>query len=138
MPDKKSREAILKIALRKWSLAKDVDLNFLAAILGDFSSADIVQICRKACASAVRELVENEQFNLTLNSTNEMRRDHFEKVFKSFSRCFPSLDVDTAKYEMFSRKWQSSYSSVVSFPTPDIAQNMNERGKKFQTIIFFP
>ncbi|CAF4312154.1 unnamed protein product, partial [Rotaria sordida] len=60
LPDDKSRMAILKAALRKSPIAKDVDMNLLASVTKGFSGADLTEICQRACKLAIRESIEKE------------------------------------------------------------------------------
>ncbi|CAF4714623.1 unnamed protein product, partial [Rotaria socialis] len=52
LPDDKSRVSILKSALRKSPVARDVDLQLLAKVTKDFSGADLTEICQVACELA--------------------------------------------------------------------------------------
>lgn len=45
LPDEPSRASILKAALRKSPIAKNVDFNFIARITDGFSGADMSEIC---------------------------------------------------------------------------------------------
>ena len=51
---------ILKSALRKSPLAKDVSLDELAQATPKFSGADLTEICQRACKYAIRESIERE------------------------------------------------------------------------------
>ncbi|MEM3400019.1 MAG: CDC48 family AAA ATPase [Candidatus Micrarchaeia archaeon] len=55
MPDKKSREEILKVHTKKMPLASDVDFNFLVDKTHGFTGADIAALCREAGMFAIRE-----------------------------------------------------------------------------------
>lgn len=57
LPDFESREAILKAALNKSPLAKDVDLKYLAQKTDGFSGADLTEICQRAVKTAIRESI---------------------------------------------------------------------------------
>lgn len=119
LPDEKSRINILKAALRKSPIAKDVDLNFLAKMAHGFSGADLTEICQRACKLAIRESIEKDiqkekdraKSQDTVMETDEdpvpeIRRDHFEEAMK-FARRSVS-DNDIRKYEMFSQTLQQS------------------------------
>src|SRR5215813_8760805 len=60
LPDEKSRVAILKAALRKSPVAKDVDMTYLANVTKGFSGADLTEICQRACKLAIRESIEKD------------------------------------------------------------------------------
>jgi len=134
LPDEKSRINILKAALRKSPIAKDVDINFLAKITQGFSGADLTEICQRACKLAIRESIEKDiqkererSKNPNANVDSEMetdddpvpeiRRDHFEEAMK-FARRSVS-DNDIRKYDMFSQTLQQSrgFGGNVRFPT---------------------
>jgi transitional endoplasmic reticulum ATPase len=120
LPDEKSRMNILKAALRKSPIAKDVDLTFLAKSTHGFSGADLTEICQRACKLAIRESIDKEIQRDRERANNpsvdametdedpvpEIRRDHFEEAMK-FARRSVS-DNDIRKYEMFSQTLQQS------------------------------
>merc|ERR1712000_680519 len=58
LPDLGSRMAILKAALRKSPVAKDVNLDFLAQHTHGFSGADLTEICQRAVKLAIRESID--------------------------------------------------------------------------------
>jgi transitional endoplasmic reticulum ATPase len=135
LPDEKSREAILKSALRKSPVAKDVDLEHLANVTNGFSGADLTEICQRACKLAIRESIEKEiqreranqqQAGTSMEADEvdpvpEIRRDHFVEAMK-FARRSVS-DNDIRKYEMFSQTLQQSrgFGSQFRFPEPAAA-----------------
>jgi transitional endoplasmic reticulum ATPase len=117
LPDHASRLDILKSALRKSPLAKDVDLEELAKATSKFSGADLTEICQRACKFAIRESIEKsirmqrereargeEAMEEDIDPVPEITRDHFEESMK-FARRSVS-DADIRKYEMFSQKLQ--------------------------------
>ncbi len=120
LPDEKSRVAILKAALRKSPLAKDVDVSFLAKSTHGFSGADLTEICQRACKLAIRESIEKDIQRERQRAKEpeaamdteyddpvpEIRRDHFEEAMK-FARRSVS-DNDIRKYEMFAQTLQQS------------------------------
>ncbi|CAF0823596.1 unnamed protein product [Adineta steineri] len=143
LPDEKSRMAILKSALRKSPVAKDVDMNLLANITKGFSGADLTEICQRACKLAIRESIEKEinrekerqrqgQTAMDADETDpvpEIRRDHFEEAMK-FARRSVS-DNDIRKYEMFSQTLQQSRGFGSQFRFPEGQQQPsqgNDRG----------
>lgn len=126
LPDEPSRLSILKAALRKSPIAKDVDIEFLARETKGFSGADLTEICQRACKLAIRENIEKdlarERAREEARATNpdamvegeegeedlvpEIRRDHFEQAMR-FARRSVS-DNDIRKYEMFAQTLQQS------------------------------
>merc|ERR1719498_1126912 len=58
MPDPESRKSILKAALRKSPVSKDVPLDYLAEKMDKFSGADITEVCQRAAKYAIRESIE--------------------------------------------------------------------------------
>ncbi|CAF0906938.1 unnamed protein product [Adineta ricciae] len=120
LPDEKSRFAILRAALRKSPIAKDVDLNTLSRVTNGFSGADLTEICQRACKLAIRESIEKDIARqkdrqrrglaaMDADETDlvpEIRRDHFEEAMK-FARRSVS-DNDIRKYEMFAQTLQQS------------------------------
>ena len=119
LPDEKSRSAILKAALRKSPIAKDVDLAFLSRTTHGFSGADLTEICQRACKLAIRESIEKDIVRERQRAQNpdatmdtdedpvpEITRAHFEEAMK-FARRSVS-DNDIRKYEMFAQTLQQS------------------------------
>ncbi len=65
-PDKKGREAILKVHLRKIRVAEDVDSEKIAALTTGFSGADLANLVNEAALLAARrkaEAVTMDDFN---------------------------------------------------------------------------
>lgn len=138
LPDDKSRMAILKSALRKSPVAKDVDLNLLAGVTKGFSGADLTEICQRACKLAIRESIEKEIHREKDRQRNaqtamdsdepdpvpEIRRDHFEEAMK-FARRSVS-DNDIRKYEMFAQTLQQSRGFGTQFRFPDQQQQPSQ------------
>lgn len=134
LPDDKSRLAILKAALRKSPIAKDVDLNHLATVTKGFSGADLTEICQRACKMAIRESIEKEiqrtrelerrgqtaMDDDQVDPVPEIRRDHFVEAMK-FARRSVS-DNDIRKYEMFAQTLQQSRGFGSQFRFPDTPQ----------------
>lgn len=60
LPDEPSRFAVLKAALKKSPLSKDISLELLAKVTNGFSGADLTEICQRACKLAIRESIEKE------------------------------------------------------------------------------
>merc|ERR1712110_695821 len=121
LPDDESRRSILKANLRKTPIAKDVDLDFLAANTKDFSGADLTEICQRACKLAIRESIakdiEREKARLQNpgmadqmddddDPVPEITRAHFEESMR-FARRSVSKD-DIKKYQLFKTTLQQS------------------------------
>jgi len=138
LPDDKSRMAILRAALRKSPIAKDVDMNLLASVTKGFSGADLTEICQRACKLAIRESIEKEINREKERQRNgqtamdsdepdpvpEIRRDHFEEAMK-FARRSVS-DNDIRKYEMFAQTLQQSRGFGSQFRFPDQQQQPSQ------------
>jgi len=126
--------AILKSALRKSPVAKDVDMDLLANVTKGFSGADLTEICQRACKLAIRESIEKDinrekerqrsgQAAMDADEQDlvpEIRRDHFEEAMK-FARRSVS-DNDIRKYEMFAQTLQQSRGFGTQFRFPDEQQ----------------
>lgn len=145
LPDEQSRLAILKAALRKSPVAKDVDLPLLAKTTHGFSGADLTEICQRACKFAIRDAiefelrqekerreaggygedtvmedVEAEEFD----PVPEIIKRHFEEAMK-FARRSVS-DQDIRRYEMFAQNMQQSRGfGSFKFPEGGVAGNSN-------------
>jgi len=130
LPDEKSRLAVLKSALRKSPIAKDVDLDHLAKVTPGFSGADLTEICQRACKFAIRENIEKEiqrekarkergepmETDEDIDLVPEIRRDHFEEAMQ-FARRSVS-DNDIRRYEMFAQTLQQSRGLGTNFRFP--------------------
>ncbi|VDP23200.1 unnamed protein product [Soboliphyme baturini] len=133
LPDEKSRVQILKAALRKTPIAKDVDLSYLAKMTHGFSGADLTEICQRACKLAIRENIEKEIWHEKerqqraakgeelmeeecYDPVPEIRRDHFEEAMR-FARRSVS-DNDIRKYEMFAQTLQQQRGFGTNFRFP--------------------
>ncbi len=77
-PDKKAREEIFKVHLKKVPMAKDVDVKKLAELTEGYSGADIQAVVREAAMNALRESKQ----------AKEVKWKHFEKALKEIR---PSL-----------------------------------------------
>jgi transitional endoplasmic reticulum ATPase len=133
LPDLPSRIAILKAALRKSPVAKDVDVEFIGKKTAGFSGADLTEICQRAVKLAIRESIEKDIEREKANKEKsekgeaiadteenlvpEIRKDHFEEAMK-FARRSVS-DNDIRKYEMFSQTLQQSKGALNNFKFPD-------------------
>jgi transitional endoplasmic reticulum ATPase len=136
LPDLASRMAILKAALRKSPVAKDVNLDFLAQHTHGFSGADLTEICQRAVKLAIRESIdvvyqrkrEREENGAESMETEveeedpvpEITRAHFEEAMK-FARRSVS-DNDIRKYEMFAQTLVQSRGIGNNFKFPEQSQ----------------
>merc|ERR1712054_513673 len=83
MPDVESRKGILRSALRKSPVAKDVPLDYLAESMDKFSGADITEICQRAAKYAIRESIEADgreyiEDENEFDEVPEITKKHFE------------------------------------------------------------
>jgi len=86
VPDKKGRLEILQIHVRGMPLAKDVDLEKIAAITHGFVGADIAALCREAAMHALRRAlphVDLESGTIPPEVLNSLEVTHadFEAAF---------------------------------------------------------
>ncbi|MDH7477466.1 MAG: CDC48 family AAA ATPase, partial [Candidatus Bathyarchaeota archaeon] len=84
-PDEKTRLQIFKIHTRNMPLAKDVNLEQLAAITKNYSGADIEALCREAAMHALRRDVNAKEVTLA----------DFQEAMK---RIGPSITPDMEKW----------------------------------------
>ena len=61
LPDKPSRESILRANLRKSKVAPNVSLSFVAQLTEGFSGADLTEVCQRAAKAAIRQSIEAEE-----------------------------------------------------------------------------
>jgi len=136
LPDLLSRLAILKAALRKSPVAKEVNMEFLAQHTQGFSGADLTEICQRAVKLAIRESIdtvyqrkkEREENGAESMETEveeedpvpEITRTHFEEAMK-FARRSVS-DNDIRKYEMFAQTLVQSRGIGNNFKFPEQSQ----------------
>jgi len=131
LPDLGSRVNILKAALKKSPVAKDVDLNYLAQHTDGYSGADLTEICQRAVKLAIRETIEKDiqwkKENPDMEDTEhpdlvpEITREHFIESMK-FARKSVSPN-DIRKYEMFAQTLQQSRGlSGSDFKFPESSQ----------------
>ncbi|CAF0779803.1 unnamed protein product [Adineta steineri] len=143
LPDETARYAILKIALRKCSLAKDVDIKLLATVLCGGSSASIIEICRRAVKAAIHQLTENEQKMEQSKQNNDsnvtdliIKREHFEQAMAYYPRCCEALNTDIRKYEIFAHMLQS-YKYGLPLGNFKFPENINNNGDASQGSITY-
>jgi len=73
LPDRKTREEILKIHTKHKPLASNVDLNRLAEETEGRTGSDIEFICRKASMFAVREYIEHNSVEEGIRANGELK-----------------------------------------------------------------
>jgi len=142
LPDHKSRVAILKAALKKSPLAKDIDLEFLAKSTHGFSGADLTGICQTAVRLAIREDIEksiehekqqegkDEMDTEQAEFVSAITRHHFEEAMKGARRSV--TDNDIRKYEMFAQTLQQSRGFGNNFKFPgEASAGTTEGGAQF-------
>lgn len=131
--DEPSRLQILKSALRKSPIGKDVDLNYMAKVTPGFSGADLTEICQRASKLAIRESIDSDirrerARKEAAERGEEMMEDeedpvpyitkaHFEEAMK-FARRSVS-DNDIRKYEMFAQNLQQRLGMGSNFKFPE-------------------
>ncbi|CAF1543552.1 unnamed protein product [Rotaria sordida] len=116
--------AILKAALRKSAVAKDVDMAYVASLTIDFSGADLTKICQRAFILATKESIgkKRQLIHPTTMASGEpqpvpeIHRDHFEGAME-FARRSGS-DKDISKYEMFAQTLEQSRGFATQFHFP--------------------
>ncbi len=92
LPDLPARLRIVELGLKGRPLAPDVDMGALAERLEGYSGADIVNVCRKACAIPFLEAVEQ-------GVERDVTRQDFEEVLAEVQ---PSVSAkDLKKFEAF-------------------------------------
>ncbi|EJD07519.1 AAA ATPase [Fomitiporia mediterranea MF3/22] len=132
LPDEAGRLDILRAALRKSPVAKDVDLTYLAKSTHGFSGADLTEICQRAAKLAIRQSIEEDIRRAREKKESgdgdmedveeadpvpEITREHFEEAMKYARRSVS--DQDIRRYEMFAQNLQQSRSFGTSFRFPE-------------------
>jgi transitional endoplasmic reticulum ATPase len=115
LPDLKSRVAIFKACLKKTPIAKDVDVNSMAAATEGCSGADITNICQRATKFAIRESLDRLHAFRRANpdagpgdvpdDVSEVSRLHFEQC-KDADGKYPR-SVKGSDMEKYRRQQQS-------------------------------
>jgi len=117
LPDFEGRKAIFQTVLRKFPVAPDVDLEFLAKRTEGLNGADITLLCMQAVKAAVKqskmkEITESKEGD----SLPEITRAHFSAV--RFRLCVRSDDV-FRKYEMFMQSLGKTIFPMNNLQSPD-------------------
>ena len=106
-PDKNGRKEILEIYTRGMPLAKDVDLEKLAAITHGFVGADVASLCREAAMASLRSILPEIEFEkeyipykklLQLTVTTDHFREALKLVEPSALREF-LVEIPNVKWE---------------------------------------
>jgi len=130
LPDEASRLSILKSALRKSPVAKDVQLEYLAKHTEGFSGADLTEICQRTVKLAIRESIEadmdrvregneDEDDEEIEDAVPELTRQHFEEAMK-FARRSVSDEV-MRSYDIYQESQQQVKGGLANgfrFPAP--------------------
>lgn len=128
LPDEPSRIAILKAALRKSPVAKDVSLEAIAKATPGFSGADLTEICQRACKLAIRESIEKEYSMKNENSMTDSIDEEFDPVPEITTRHFEEAmrfarrsvsESDIRRYEMFAQTLQQNQTIGSGFKFSD-------------------
>ncbi|KAH8611769.1 Cell division protein 48 (CDC48) N terminal domain [Trypanosoma vivax] len=137
LPDKASRVAILRASFRKSPLAKDVDLNLLAASTHGFSGADLAGICQRACKLAIRDSIAKElqleeakragalNEDEDIDPVPEITRLHVEEAMRGARRSVS--DADIRRYEVFASSLRQS-SAFGNSPLGGVSGDTGETG----------
>merc|ERR1711975_139919 len=118
MPDLLSRLSILKAALRKSPISKDVDLHYIAANTDKYTGADLTEICQRAAKLAIRESISRdmERSRLAAENPDEMADveeddpvpyigpKHFEEAVRASRKSVSEASL--AKYASFAQTLQ--------------------------------
>lgn len=138
LPDKASRVAILKAAMRKSPLAEDIDLDALAAATHGFSGADLSGIAQRACKLAIRESIAKElQFeemkaqgtvamDAEYDVVPQITRAHVEEAMRSARRSVSNEDI--RRYEVFAASQAQSRGGDFKFADADLARAAGGNG----------
>jgi len=89
LPDKEARKKILRIHLKRKPLSKDINLDEISEIIGDFSGADIKALCEEAILLTIRRSVINSEINTdNWDSVRkvEITRNDFMEALEKVSR----------------------------------------------------
>lgn len=130
LPDEKSRAAVLKSALRKSPISKEVNLDHMAKYTPGFSGADLTEICQRSAKLAIRECIEKDlmrererkekgETGMDTDAEDpvpEIRKDHFEEAMRYARRSVS--DADIRRYEMFAQTLQQSRGLGTNFRFP--------------------
>ncbi len=88
LPDKPSRESIIKAVLRKSPVADNVNVTFLADLSDGFTGADLTELCQRATKAAIRESIEadSQRKQLLENEGEDAKMDEGEDPVAKITR----------------------------------------------------
>lgn len=144
MPDLEARKSVLRATLRKSPVAKDVDLDYIAAETEKYSGADLTEICQRAAKLAIREAI-SKQMEREANGEDvdddedmfggvtEISREHFEDAVRLSRRSVD--DRALQRYAQFAQRLQQQRAAIgreaggirnFAFPTGNGGGNQQE------------
>ena len=127
LPDKPSRQSIIKAVLRKSPIAQNISFEFLAELTDGFTGADITELCQRATKAAIRESIEADEQRKVLLKENPdgdaamenqedpvpvITRKHFEEALAAARKSVTAYDLD--KFEQFRKKYDPAYAARVA------------------------
>ncbi len=101
VPNKKSRENILKIHTKNVPLAKDIHIKFLAEKTDGYVGADLESLVREAAMLALRENMEIKQ----------VTKKHFEEAMKKVKPSVSKSDIE--KYKKVEENYLKSAKAAI-------------------------
>uniref|UniRef100_A0A914PYX6 Uncharacterized protein n=1 Tax=Panagrolaimus davidi TaxID=227884 RepID=A0A914PYX6_9BILA len=134
LPDEANREAVLKATLRRTKIDPEINLKLVAKITNGFSSADLSEICTKACKLAIGDRIKNKQAFEKKNEerskkgfvtidndeyhevVTQITKEHFKQAMRSASRSVSEKDVRI--YEIFKTKNSEGCADLKDFDFP--------------------
>ena len=122
LPNLSARLAILQTALRKTSVAHEVDLELIAKLTRGLSGADLVEICQRACMFCVRDIIAANRTKKQERAKQEIEqivvsKKHFESAMKSARRSVSEQDV--YRFDNFNKILTQISSPNFQFPKPE-------------------
>ncbi|CCW60006.1 unnamed protein product [Phytomonas sp. EM1] len=136
LPDKESREAIIRANFRKSPLAENINIQYMAAATHGFSGADLAGICQRACKMAIRESIAKEiqleelrkagaiSENEDIDPVPEITRAHVEEAMRGARRSVSEADV--RRYQMFTTSLKQSRAFGMDHTIPNLGNEANE------------
>jgi len=111
LPCSPSRAALLKINLKEVKLADDVNLDEVAEQLGNYSGADITNVCRDTAMMSMRRAIDGlspeEIRNLPKDKLNlPVSKEDFMAAIKKINRSVSDDDLEKHK------KWSDEFGST--------------------------
>jgi transitional endoplasmic reticulum ATPase len=128
LPDRTSRAAVLRAALRRSPVAPDVDLDLLAECTPGFSGADCAEVCKRAARFAIRDAVHAAAAGTT--GPRAVGACHFELAMAAARRSVS--DAELAKYDAYAAKQKVS----ADVDEPDSPRAFSFTAEKDQPMTF--